>query len=197
MRKTFVIGISGASGSGKSTFSSLLTDHFPDYRTKIIHMDDYYREESQRPKIKGITDEAEYVDDNHPEAVDLDQCCEDIRQAIDEGLDLLLVEGIFAFWDSRIFSQLDLKIYVDCDSDERFARRIFRHLSFGQHMEEITGRYIQAVQPRQREFAEAAKWKADLIINGFSLPLTGTQVIVSGIREALAKRGSKETAAAE
>ena len=62
---------------------------------------------------------------------------------------------------------LDLKVFVDCDPDERFARRVLRNLSFGQHLGEITSRYVQAVQPRQKEYVEPTKWKADIILNGF------------------------------
>ncbi|MDE7028618.1 MAG: hypothetical protein K2P63_01410 [Lachnospiraceae bacterium] len=65
---------------------------------------------------------AEYVDDNHPMALDLDRCYLDVQKAI-KTCDILIVEGLFAFWEERIFSLLDLKVYVDCDADERFARR--------------------------------------------------------------------------
>ena len=147
MRKAYAIGISGATGSGKSTFSDTLKKHLSDYKVKVIHMDEYYKEESQRPKIEGIGDGKEYIDDNHPMALELEQCYMDMQKAINMDYDIVMVEGIFAFWDKRIFDVLDLKIFIDCDSDERLVRRILRNLSFGQKLEEITGRYVQAVQP--------------------------------------------------
>lgn len=182
MKKTYVVGISGASGSGKSTISDKLKELLSDYRVAVISMDSYYRAEAQRPRVKGITDGRVYVDDNHPEALDFERCFRDIQKAGNGNCDILLIEGIFAFWEPDIFNMLDLKIYVDCDSDERLARRIARHLSFGEKLEEITDRYVQAVQPRQKEFVEAAKWKADFILNGFSCPDTGMEMVVSWIR---------------
>ena len=62
---------------------------------------------------------------------------------------------------------LDLKVFVDCDPDERLRRRVTRNLAFGQDLEEIMERYVQAVVPRQREYVEPSKWKADIIVNGF------------------------------
>lgn len=185
MRETYIIGVSGASGSGKSTFSDNLKNQFPDYKVVIIHMDEYYKEGYLRPKMKGISDEKEYIDDNHPMAIDLEQCYMDIQKTIDEGCDILIVEGIFALWDRRIFDLLNLKIFVDCDSDERLVRRIARNLTFGQNLEEIMSRYVQAVQPRQREYVEPAKWKADIIWNGFAQSSIGIQVIANGIKAEL------------
>ena len=72
MKKTYSIGIAGASASGKSTFSENLKDNLSEYKVKMIHMDEYFKEKSLRPKIKGILDEKEYVDDNCPMALDLE-----------------------------------------------------------------------------------------------------------------------------
>ncbi len=182
MKKTYSIGIAGASASGKSTFSENLKDNLSEYKVKMIHMDEYFKEKSLRPKIKGILDEKEYVDDNCPMALDLDKCYIDIQNAVDNNYDILIVEGILALWDKKIFSLLDLKIFVDCEADERLSRRIKRNLSFGQTLEEITDRYVQAVQPRQREYVEPTKWKADIILNGFSKASLGIEMITEWIK---------------
>lgn len=181
MTKTYVIGIAGASASGKSTISEKLKDKLSASRVKLIHMDEYYKEEPLRPTIKGIVNGQEYRDDNHPTALDLDLCHRDIEKAVSEHYDVLVVEGIFALWDETIFAQLDLKIFVDCDSDEKLVRRIKRHLSFGQDFDEITERYVQAVKPRQMEFVESTKWKADIILNGFSDTSLGVALIAAWI----------------
>ncbi len=49
-------------------------------------------------------------------------------------------------------------------------------------MEEITSRYIQVVQPRQRQYVEPTKWKADIILNGFSQSSIGIKIIVNWIK---------------
>ena len=187
MNKTYVIGIAGASASGKSTISENLKNKLSDFSVKIIHMDDYYKAKSQRPKIKGISDGKKYADDNHPDALNLSKCFEDIIKAINEHSDIVILDGIFALYDENILNLLDLKIYVDCDSDERMKRRILRHLSIGENFEEITERYIQAVNPRQKEYVEPTKWKADIIINGFSKIQSGVEIIETWLNKIISQ----------
>ena len=82
------------------------------------------------------------------------------------GCAAVIVEGLLALWDEEIYQRLDLKLYVDCPDEERLARRVKRHLSLGQDLEEITDRYLNAVRPRFAQFVEPCKWRADLILNG-------------------------------
>lgn len=117
-----------------------------------------------------------------PYMLDLEQFHKDAEQAAQEEWDIILIEGVFALWDEQMLPLYDLKLYVDCNEDERLSRRIKRHLSFGQDLEEITERYIQAVQPRYKEFIEPGKWKADMIINGCQMPSLGSDMIESWIR---------------
>lgn len=145
MNKAYIIGVAGESASGKSTISECLKEKLTDFKVKIIHTDDYYKEEFERLVIVGILDGKQYIDDNLPSALNLDIFYEDIDKARSEEWDIILLEGVFILWDEKILPLLDLKIFVDCDSDERFIRRIKRHISFGQDFEEITQRYIQAV----------------------------------------------------
>ena len=185
MKKPLMIGIAGTSASGKSTLSEHIKRKLTQKKIRIIHMDEYYKSEAERPVIKGITDGKKYIDDNHPDSLHMDKIRMDIEKASGEDWDIVIVEGLFALYDEKLALYLDLKIYVDCDSDERMRRRIKRHLSFGQDFEEITQRYIQAVMPRQREYVEEAKWRADIIVNGFLLPVAGTEIIISWLNEKL------------
>lgn len=187
MKKVYVIGISGASASGKSTIAEAIKEKLPDYSVRLIHMDEYYKALQARPVMMGVTDGKEYRDDNHPAALDLDRCCRDVVEALGGEWDVVIVEGIFTLWEPRLSALLDLKVYVDCDSDERMARRIRRHLAYGQELEEITERYVQAVQPRQQEYVEPSKWKADIILNGFCMPAAGIDMIAGWLRTRLAE----------
>lgn len=166
MKKIYTIGIAGTSASGKSTLAYALQKRLECCKVKVIHMDEYYRPREERPVIKGIYNGKEYVDDNHPGALYMDRIRSDFHAARAAKWDVVILEGLFALYDEEIFSQLDLKIYVECDQDERLVRRIKRHLAFGQEFGEITERYVQAVQPRQRELVEPTKWKAQLLVNG-------------------------------
>lgn len=187
MKKTVVVGICGGSASGKTTFCETLECLLTGFSVKAFHLDNYFRPKNERQKITGLTNGMEYIDDNHPSCLNFDAFHNDWDRALSEELDVVLVEGLFAFWDEKILPQMDLKVYVDCDPDERFMRRIRRNLSYGQELDEITERYVQAVQPRFRELVEPTKWKADVILNGFTSPAVGNELIASWVREQVRK----------
>lgn len=181
MNKAYIVGISGESASGKSTITDCLKEKLTELKVKLIHMDDYYKEELERPVMLGLLDGKQYVDDNHPDCLNLDNFYSDLEKTISEDWDVILIEGIFTLWDKKILPLLDLKVFVDCDSDERLVRRIKRHKSIGQDFDAITQRYIQAVQPRQKEYVELTKWKADIILNGFQMSSLGIEIILTWI----------------
>lgn len=167
MKRAYVVGIGGDSASGKSTLTSRLEERLSDYKVKVFRMDKYFREASERPDVAGILNGKIYRDDNHPNTLDLERLHADVLAAREEDWDIILIEGMFILWDEAMAPVLDLKVFVDCDPDERLRRRVIRNLAFGQDLEEIMERYVQAVVPRQREYVEPSKWKADIIVNGF------------------------------
>ena len=167
MKRAYVVGIGGDSASGKSTLTSRLEERLSDYKVKVFRMDKYFREASERPDVAGILNGKIYRDDNHPNTLDLERLHADVLAAREDDWDIILIEGMFILWDEAMAPVLDLKVFVDCDPDERLRRRVIRNLAFGQDLEEIMERYVQAVVPRQREYVEPSKWKADIIVNGF------------------------------
>ena len=192
MKQAYIVGIGGCSASGKSTLSDRLEERLDGYRVKVFHMDKYFREPSERPEIVGILDGRVYRDDNHPNTMDLDRLHADVaavREA--EDVDIVLIEGMFILWDQAMAPLLDLKVFVDCDPDERLRRRISRNLGFGYDLNDIMDRYVQAVQPRQREYVEPSKWNADIIVNGFRTVdggPAGVDILLSWIRKNVAER---------
>lgn len=186
MRDAYIVGIAGESAGGKSTLSDCLKAGLKDAKVKSFHLDQYFKEPSMRPVVKGYLNEKTYRDDNHPDTLDWDRFHADFQEARTEGWDVILVEGMFALWDEKLAPLLDLKVYVDCDPDERFARRVARNLSYGQELGEIMERYVQAVQPRQQEYVAPGKWKADIIVNGFRTDggkTAGTDILLHWIRQ--------------
>ena len=183
--KPYIVGIAGESAGGKSTLTRQLEEKLSGCRVRTLHLDEYYKPEEERPRVLGMTDGKWYVDDNHPDAFDWDRFCADVEQAQSQSYEVLLLEGILIWQEERVRSLLDLKVYVDCDADERLVRRIRRHQGFGQSFEEITGRYVQAVQPRQRQFVEPEKWDADVILNGFKAENQGVSILADWIRRQL------------
>lgn len=186
MQHTYIVGIAGESAGGKSTLAACLEKGLKEERVKSFHLDQYFKEPSERPVVKGFLNGKTYRDDNHPDTINWSRFHADLEEARTQDWDVILVEGMFALWDEKLASLLDLKVYVDCDPNERFARRVARNLSYGQELDEIMERYVQAVQPRQQEYVAPGKWKADIIVNGFRTDCgetAGTDILLHWIRK--------------
>ena len=162
----YVIGIAGGTCSGKSTLSDKLGQYYGD-NCRVFHMDAYFR----KPFIKTIAPitGVEYVEHNHPDALLLDEMCNDFYAELNSGKHkVVIIEGLFALYLPEIRNRLDLKIFVDLDSDERLVRRIKRFTERGQTFDEITSRYIDTVRFRHNELIEPTRWHADIVVNGNS-----------------------------
>lgn len=159
----FVIGIAGGTCSGKSTLTEKLEAYYGD-KCKVLHIDSYFRHPSITTiaPITGI----EYVEHNHPDALYLDNLYRDFNEAIASDVPVVIIEGLFALYLKEIRDKLDLKIFVDLDSDERLVRRIKRFMARGQTFEEVTDRYIDTVRFRHNELIEPTRWHADMVVNG-------------------------------
>lgn len=179
-KKTYVVGISGGTCSGKSTMVHRLEKTLGEkYKTVVLRMDDYYNWSAMRT-IAPIT-RIEYVEHNHPGAVNTDRLHKDFMSAIsDETNDVVLIEGVFSLYFDWLREKLDLKIFVDLKSDERIYRRIKRMISY-ETLDQIALRYLDTVRYRHDEFVEPTRWHADLVINGTLDANLGLGIIISYI----------------
>ena len=169
MKKTFTVGIAGGSGSGKSTFSTELLKKCNGYNVKLIRMDDFFKPEEDLPTVQAfLSKETTYRDYNHPDSFFMEDFIEEVISCSKGSTeyDIVIIEGLFVLWDERILDMLDLKIFIDCNGDERIVRRIKRNMTYGFSMEEITKVYLDIVRYRHNEYVEPTKWRADIIING-------------------------------
>lgn len=190
MKKPLVIGISGGSGSGKTTWSHYILEHFSHYKVRIIHSDRYFKK--LRPVTKAPFSNKEYDDFNHPESVDVERLIGDIDTAISNNeLDLLIVEGFLIFHFEVLRERLAYKFYIDCESDERLVRRIARDSKDGHNVNEIVSEYLDLVRHSHDKYVEPTKWYADLIINGTISENKGRKIIVDWIQQELTCRESR------
>lgn len=169
MKKPLFVGIAGGSASGKSTISNMIEQQLSQYHIKVFHMDDYFKPAEERPLSKAPVTGKMYRDDNHPETINFLQLYIDLNTALNSDYDMVLLEGLFVLWDEDIFSRLDLKLFVDCKTDERIVRRLRRNLSWGLSFDEISDVYLDLVRYHHDEYVEPTKWKADFILNGSNL----------------------------
>jgi len=183
MKKPLLIGIAGGSASGKSTFCDDLEKSLSIYKLKVLHMDDYFKPEEKRPYVEAPINGKMYIDDNHPETVNLLQIKKDMFHALQNDYDVVIIEGLLTLWDKEIYSRLDLKLFVDCRPDERIVRRLRRNMGWGLSFDEISSVYLDMVRYRHDEFVEPTKWKADIIINGTSPSKNALSAIVGFVEK--------------
>ena len=165
------MGIAGGSASGKSTFSANLENELkqilPENSIYVMHMDNYFKKKKDRLCSISPLNGKCYMDDNHPQSMELERFCDDLRK-ISESREytVLIAEGLMTLYDSNIRELCDIKIFIDCRADERIVRRIKRNMQWGQTFEQITDVYLNLVRFRHDEYVEPSRWQADFIING-------------------------------
>ena len=182
--KPYVIGICGGTCSGKSTISEIINAELGGRRKIIvIHMDTYYK----RPGFTTIAPitRIEYHEANHPDSLEVERMRGDFTAAAnDPGNDIVIIEGLFAFYFDDIRERLDLKVYIDLKSDERMYRRIKRWIN-RTTLEDIVNRYLDTVRYRHDEFVEPLRWHADIVINGTLEANLGTRILLTYIKTQL------------
>lgn len=92
--------------------------------------------------------------------------------------EVILIEGIMLFADSRIRNTLDLKIFINLDSDIRFIRRLRRDvLDRGRTVEAIIDQYLAKVRPMHKKYVEPSQFYANCIIDGGCKETAAAQII--------------------
>lgn len=179
----FIIGIAGGTGSGKTTVVKKLTERLPKGEVVVIPLDSYYNDSSDVPE-----EERQKINFDHPDAFEwkllrrhlqelkegksVEQPIYDYitstRQAQTihiEPKEVIIVEGILTLWDKPLRDQMDLKIFVDADADDRLIRVIQRDIvERGRTTEKVIERYQRVLKPMHEQFIEPCKRFADVII---------------------------------
>jgi len=190
LRRPFVVGITGGTGSGKSTLSERLRQALGDCVVTVLHMDDYFR--PAKPPMRAPITGREYPDFNHPDSFDLVSMVSDLdaRCRSEEAAQVIIVEGLLTLYHRPLRERLDLAIYVDAPADERIVRRLKRNMAKGYDFDEIADFYLDCVRFRHQEFVEPSRWHADVVLNGSYPSDRGLDVVAAWIREQLVVRAS-------
>ena len=172
-----IIGIAGGSGSGKTTVVKAITEQLKD-RVVVIPQDSYYKDLSHCTE-----QEKKEHNFDHPDSIDFDLLCQHLKE-LKEGktieqpcsrsqdetvtvapADVIIVEGILIFTCSKLRKQMDIKIFVDADDDDRLMRVMSRDIiERGKTVEWVIDRYTKTVKPMFLQFIEPSKRYADIII---------------------------------
>jgi len=183
MKTPVIIGVSGGSGSGKTSVSKIIVESFVNHSIMLIAHDSYYKDQSNL-----TFEERLKTNYDHPMAFETElllKHLEDLlnRKAVDipvydyaahtrsaevirqEPKDVIIVEGILILEDKRLRDLMDIKTYVDTDDDVRIIRRIRRDIiERGRSLDSVTDQYLNYVKPAHHQFVEPSKRYADVII---------------------------------
>ena len=183
MDKITIIGIAGGTGSGKTTVVRRIVEALPPHYVAVVPLDSYYNDTTE------MTEEQRHaINFDHPDAFDwklLNKQVNELREgrAIEqptysyiacnrleetvhiEPKPVIIIEGIMALLNKKLRDIMDLKVYVDCDSDERLIRNIQRDIiERGRTVSAVVNRYLEVLKPMHEQFIEPTKRYADLII---------------------------------
>jgi uridine kinase len=203
MQTPVVIGIGGPSGSGKSTIADAIQKEVRDHIT-ILTQDSYYK------SFEHLSyEERAKINYDHPQAFDnklLISHIQALKQRIpvqipvydfathlrtEETVQLkpskiIMVEGILIFENKVLRDLMDIKVFVDTDSDIRVLRRIERDMNErGRTLESIMEQYRSTVRPMNIEFVEPSKRYADVIIPEGGYNLIGIDMIIAKIKNVI------------
>lgn len=200
-----IIGIAGGTGSGKTTVVRKIAEALPPHYVVVVPLDSYYNDTSDMTE-----EERRAINFDHPDAFDwkllvkqvtelrngraIEQPtysylkCNRLKETLHiEPRPVIIIEGIMTLLNKKLRDMMDLKIFVDTDSDERLIRNIQRDvIERGRTVEMVIDRYLKVLKPMHEQFIEPTKKYADLIIPQGGENHTGISILCKYI-ESLVK----------
>ena len=202
--KPFVIGISGGSGSGKTSFIRALSDRFSKAELCIVSQDDYYLPREQQHK-----DENEEYNFDLPKSFNKKKFREDIghliagesitieeytfnnpkakpRRITFHPAPVLVIEGLFVLHFKKIAPLLDLRVFINAKENLKIIRRIMRdQVERGYPLDDVLYKYQHHVLPSYERYIQPYKEEADIIVNNNRDFQRGLDVLSGFIRSKL------------
>ncbi|MDE7126310.1 MAG: uridine kinase [Bacteroidales bacterium] len=199
-----IIGIAGGSGSGKTTVVNAIVEQLKD-RVVVIPQDSYYKDSSHLSD-----EEKKYVNFDHPDSIDFKLLTTQLKQ-LKEGqsieqpvysyitcsrsktetitvnpAEVIIIEGILIFTCQELRKQMDIKLFVDADDDDRLMRVMARDIiERGKTVETVIERYSKTVKPMYLQFIEPSKRYADIIIPQGGHNQVAIDILIATIEKSL------------
>jgi uridine kinase len=205
-----IIGITGGSGSGKTTVVNKIKRSFSSEQVTIVSQDSYYKDNTNIP-----LEERQNINFDHPDSIEFDLLVEHmklLRQGlpIDEPVydyitstrqpetirvvpnPVVIVEGILLFTDKRVRELCDIKVFVDAEPDDRLIRIIERDMrERGRTAQQVIERY-GIVKEMHILFIEPTKRYADIIIPQGGENQVAITVLEATIRQKLLQESTQQ-----
>lgn len=195
-----LIGVAGASGSGKTFFAGKLKEVFSPKSVCILSQDFYYKKNSHIPFA-----EREKINYDHPDAIDFD-LLEDHLILLKNGrtiehpvydfrthdrleekeaagpADIIILDGILIFAVEKLLDLFDYKVFVDTPMDICFIRRLQRdRQERGRTTDSVINQYLKTVRPMLLKFVLPSISNADLVIKGEGDVMEKAKIVVENI----------------
>ncbi len=199
--KPFIVGITGGSASGKTSFLRGLMAAFSETEICLISQDNYYRPQDQIPR-----DAAGVENYDLPETIDYQLFAQHIDQlragqtvqhpeylfnnpnAIPRLLtfrsaSIIVVEGVFVFHFAELRNQMDLKVFIDAKNSIKFKRRVKRDAEErGYDLNDVIYRWKHHVRPTYERYIKPYRAQADIVIPNNSNFQKGLQVLIAYLK---------------
>ncbi|MFC1635880.1 uridine kinase [Planctomycetota bacterium] len=204
MKKGILIGIAGASGSGKTSVAARILESLGPDKAVIIQEDSYYKDLSDLPY-----EERAGRNFDHPDAFDHDLLVKHLLQllnnktvshpiydyklhtrsretkAIEPGT-LVILEGILVFSNAQLRELMDYRVFIDTPLDISFIRRLKRDIEErGRTVDSVIKQYTETVRPMYLQFIEPSKQYADILISGEGKNSEAVDIMITKINALL------------
>ncbi len=198
--RAIIIGIAGGTGSGKTTLTRHLKEHFGENVTVIGHDSYYKRQEGKTYEERALQNY------DHPDAFETDlliRHLQELREGrsihcpvysyadhnrTDQTVEIfpakvLIVEGILIFQDPALRELFDIKIFVETDADERILRRALRDVEERERtLRSVVTQYLTTVKPMHEQYVEPSRKYADIIVLEGGHNLVALEMIMQRIQ---------------
>ena len=197
-----VIGIAGGSGSGKTTVVKTIMKRFKKNEVSLLSQDAYYRDNGHLS-----AEERAKINFDHPSSIEFKLLSEHVDQLKSgetiqmpiysyvtcarsketipiEPTKVVIVEGILVLSNPSLRKRLDIKVFVDADSDDRLMRIIKRDIEErGRSFMQVLDHYDKYVKPMHLTFIEPSKRYADIIVPQGGANKVAIDILTSRVRE--------------
>lgn len=206
-KSTIIIGISGASASGKSLLANTIVNELGSDQVAIISEDAYYKDHSNIP-----FEERAKVNYDHPDAFDHELLYHHLMQ-LQEGKSIeipiynhsmhtreketrcvgkhtiIVLEGILLFVEKNLRELMDIRIFMETSLDICLMRRLKRDIKErGRSLDSVLKQYEETVRPMYLQFIDPSKRYADLIVPRGGGNRIAIDMIKAKMRELLGSR---------
>jgi uridine kinase len=198
------IGIAGGTGSGKTTVVNKILGRIPRDLVALVPQDAYYYDNSHLP-----LEERQQINFDHPDSLEFDLLVDHIRKLkagmtvqqpiysyltctrAEETLtveprEVIILEGILIYTHQPLVEEIDIKVFVDADSDDRLGRVIERDImERGRDVKKVLERYEKTVKPMHLQFIEPSKRYADIIVPQGGMNEVAISILLNTIEKKL------------